>query len=388
MVKRVKFTNQEEPDRLSSLSDDVLHRVLSFLDTRLAVQTCVLSKRWRHVWTTSPFLTFDVHGQLFPYAHAGIIKFFEHVLMNRDQDSHVLCFKLFAVYPYSPCVVRRLIGYTIAHNVEELDVDLEFHRYQPFKLSLFSSDTIKKLKLRMPLDFGEIMVGWNREWVLPVLKTLHLICPPQISYCHLPGSCLLCLPTLTTLCLEGFELPESLASISFPVLTTLRLKRCTLPETVWNFPALLSLELDDVPLRDNMTDYFSALVNVRDVTLYFTKKYIQDCIISCPQLVRVKIGTRLLTSFNLNREIMVVAPKLRELCCIGILMVTVNVHELENVSIKLWDTDVLNNMTPEQKKSHFRRLVPMLSKLGGAKILTLDASIVKVPIYVIKSGYM
>ncbi|KAJ1276245.1 hypothetical protein BS78_05G199900 [Paspalum vaginatum] len=38
------------PDRLSALPDCLLHAVMSFLKAREAVQTCVLSKRWRHLW--------------------------------------------------------------------------------------------------------------------------------------------------------------------------------------------------------------------------------------------------------------------------------------------------------------------------------------------------
>ncbi|KAJ1688811.1 hypothetical protein LUZ63_012966 [Rhynchospora breviuscula] len=45
-------------DRINSLPDDVLAHVLSFLSTRDAVRTCVLSKRWRNTWTIMPVLNF------------------------------------------------------------------------------------------------------------------------------------------------------------------------------------------------------------------------------------------------------------------------------------------------------------------------------------------
>ncbi|KAG0530535.1 hypothetical protein BDA96_05G195000 [Sorghum bicolor] len=38
------------PDRLSSLPDCLLHTIMSFMKARQVVQTCVLSKRWRHLW--------------------------------------------------------------------------------------------------------------------------------------------------------------------------------------------------------------------------------------------------------------------------------------------------------------------------------------------------
>ncbi|KAK1402946.1 hypothetical protein POM88_002551 [Heracleum sosnowskyi] len=300
----------------------------------------------------------------------------EHVLSNRNHEIHVSCFKLFAVYPFPPSFLTRLIRYPNEHNVEEVDVDLEFHRYQPFKLSTFSSDTTQKLKLRAPLDFGDSSKLYC-EWVLPVLKTLHLICPPHISDYKLTVSCLMCLPALTNLSLDGVELPESLSSMCLPVLTSLSLKRCKLPQEVWDFPNLLILEMEDVPLPENMDDFFSALVSVRDVTLHFKQRFIYDFTISCPQLVRLKICTKLITPSNCNREIMVVAPKLCEFCCTGIFKVILDVHELENASIKVWDANQFHNATLRQKMLAYRPFIITLSKLSMAKILTLDSGMIE-----------
>ncbi|KAL0429148.1 UNVERIFIED_CONTAM: putative F-box/FBD/LRR-repeat protein [Sesamum radiatum] len=47
-------------DRLSALPDDILHRVFSYLDFLDVVRTSVLSKRWRFVWTSVPFLNFNM----------------------------------------------------------------------------------------------------------------------------------------------------------------------------------------------------------------------------------------------------------------------------------------------------------------------------------------
>ncbi|CAD6341488.1 unnamed protein product [Miscanthus lutarioriparius] len=47
------------PDRLSSLPDCLLHTIMSFLQARQAVQTCMLSTRWRHLWRSVPCLDID-----------------------------------------------------------------------------------------------------------------------------------------------------------------------------------------------------------------------------------------------------------------------------------------------------------------------------------------
>ncbi|CAL4910081.1 unnamed protein product [Urochloa decumbens] len=41
-------------DRLSALPDEVLHHVMSFLRAWEVARTCVLSRRWRHVWASAP----------------------------------------------------------------------------------------------------------------------------------------------------------------------------------------------------------------------------------------------------------------------------------------------------------------------------------------------
>ncbi|KAL6604508.1 hypothetical protein ACP70R_042935 [Stipagrostis hirtigluma subsp. patula] len=46
-----------ERDRLSELPDDLLRRILRFLDARKVVELSRLSRRWRCLWSTMPFVT-------------------------------------------------------------------------------------------------------------------------------------------------------------------------------------------------------------------------------------------------------------------------------------------------------------------------------------------
>ncbi|XP_021763008.1 putative F-box/LRR-repeat protein At4g13960 [Chenopodium quinoa] len=43
-------------DRISELPDFILHHILSYLSTKEAAQTGVISKRWQYVWETFPIL--------------------------------------------------------------------------------------------------------------------------------------------------------------------------------------------------------------------------------------------------------------------------------------------------------------------------------------------
>ncbi|XP_074343958.1 putative F-box/LRR-repeat protein At3g28410 isoform X3 [Apium graveolens] len=60
-MKKVRIAEKNKLsgiDRIGSLSDEVIHYILSFSDVQSAVQTSVLSKRWKFIWTTLPFLNF------------------------------------------------------------------------------------------------------------------------------------------------------------------------------------------------------------------------------------------------------------------------------------------------------------------------------------------
>ncbi|XP_078153117.1 F-box/FBD/LRR-repeat protein At5g18770-like [Carex rostrata] len=53
--------SNDKYDMISSLPDEMLQHILSFLGIRQAVQTSVLSKRWVNVWTSLSNLNFDPH---------------------------------------------------------------------------------------------------------------------------------------------------------------------------------------------------------------------------------------------------------------------------------------------------------------------------------------
>ncbi|CAI0439995.1 unnamed protein product [Linum tenue] len=58
--RRRGHREEVEADRISHLSDDILHHILSLLDdTRTAVTTSLLSKRWRHLWKDVRALSLD-----------------------------------------------------------------------------------------------------------------------------------------------------------------------------------------------------------------------------------------------------------------------------------------------------------------------------------------
>ncbi|KAJ3684165.1 hypothetical protein LUZ61_013329 [Rhynchospora tenuis] len=91
--------NHEQIDRLSSLPDELLVIILSFLPISTAARTSVLSRRFRHlfdaVWETSPSL--ELISRDFPYRRtsaARFVKMAEQTLLRRSLSQPLLSLRL------------------------------------------------------------------------------------------------------------------------------------------------------------------------------------------------------------------------------------------------------------------------------------------------------
>lgn len=191
------------------------------------------------------------------------------------------------------------------------------------------------------------------------------------------------LPALTSLHLDGINLPDSL---NLPALATLRLVRCRLPQTVWEFPALTSLKLEQVEIPYNISEFFSALVSLQKLSVFFGSVPSQDSLIICPQLVYLELKAAIFDTLcytNLG-SVVIFAPELCTVNIEGIFSIACGVPKLENVNVKLHGCFVNKaHVSWEMVKQHYRRLTFMFQELRGAKILTLDLDTIEVTTYLI-----
>ncbi|CAJ2678306.1 unnamed protein product [Trifolium pratense] len=103
-------------DRLSDLPDCVLLHILSFLNSKHAVQTCVLSPRWKLLWKCIP--TLILHSSEFSNAKKlGI--FVTKILNLRDTTPslHTLDFERLGSFEPQR-TLKEIINYACSHNTQ------------------------------------------------------------------------------------------------------------------------------------------------------------------------------------------------------------------------------------------------------------------------------
>jgi hypothetical protein len=135
-----------QEDRLSNLPDSLLHHILSFVNTECAVQTCILSTRWKNLWKHIPALTLNRSG--FRYQKI-FTKFVSRILSLREASTsasalHSLHFDHNGITELS--LLERIVNYAISHNVQRLRINFRCHSQQ-FPTCLFSCHTLTSLDL-------------------------------------------------------------------------------------------------------------------------------------------------------------------------------------------------------------------------------------------------
>eukprot|EP00257_Ricinus_communis_P027696 XP_025015110.1 F-box/FBD/LRR-repeat protein At5g56420-like [Ricinus communis] len=159
----------ESKDRISSLPDEILCRMMSFLTTKYAVGTSILSRRWSYTWTSVPDLDFDDTLTSHDSEHSNellFVQFVNRVLLLHSAPIKKLRLKVTSNLVHIFKDVNLWICAAIMRNVEDLELD-----YSSLQLPqiLFRCKTIKILKLHAAIGFN--LTGLV---CLPGFKVLHL----------------------------------------------------------------------------------------------------------------------------------------------------------------------------------------------------------------------
>lgn len=116
--------NDENEDRLSDLPDGVILHILSFLNTKHVVRTCVLSKRWEHLWKR--ISTLILHSSRFSSVKQ-FATFVSKILTLRDTSTALRTLDLDRTGNIEPQLLNKILNYVYSHNthLEELGISLQ-----------------------------------------------------------------------------------------------------------------------------------------------------------------------------------------------------------------------------------------------------------------------
>ncbi|KAL0773978.1 hypothetical protein Bca101_039129 [Brassica carinata] len=181
-------------DRISSLPDELLCHVLSFLPTKNAALTSVLSKSWLNLWKLVPN-NIHIDDSLFLHPQDGkgereemqrsFVDFVDRVLAMQG-DSPINNFSLKCISGrVHPDTVNRWICNVLERGVSDLNLFTDFSyedtEEDGYRLprELFFSSTLVKLKLRsgsFDIDSELVLCGEIEDFIpsFPVLEELRM----------------------------------------------------------------------------------------------------------------------------------------------------------------------------------------------------------------------
>jgi len=160
--KRRKASEEKE-DRISSLPDDVLNYILSYLPIKTIVSTRRLSRRWQHLWKHLHVLDFDEYDDSYSSGN-GIEQLRRFVVLVNNvlhrnrcgiQKMRLTCaHSLVNDNNFRSHTVDTWVRVVIGPNLEELNLDLlhEDDDGPDFKLplSLFTCPNLVSLRHVLP----------------------------------------------------------------------------------------------------------------------------------------------------------------------------------------------------------------------------------------------
>ncbi|CAI0413379.1 unnamed protein product [Linum tenue] len=175
-VKRIPEGDDTATDRLSHLPDFIIHHILSFLETKWAVQTSVLSRSWRSAWKHVPVI--NLHSLRFREP-SSFRRFVDNVLSLRHPFKvHEMIFILEEDDEEEDVrFIAKVAEYALSHGTQHLVFELtgvwSYQKEDSYRFSdLFS--TISNCRLKTLELYGVGIDSGFESYGFPMLTTLKL----------------------------------------------------------------------------------------------------------------------------------------------------------------------------------------------------------------------
>ncbi|XVF03936.1 hypothetical protein REPUB_Repub05bG0036400 [Reevesia pubescens] len=246
----------EDLDRISDLPDVILSRILSFLSTKEAVGTSILSTRWRYLFALVSNLDFELNDELLERRNKrksttikSFVSFVNRVLFFHNTGMEN--FRLKCGQAVDSSHVYGWISAALWRGVQHLDLNISIGKFkfrETLPVVLFNCSTLVTLKL----DFSSVLDVPNSV-CFPNLKMLHLKSIEFInddSVKSLFSSCI----SLEEMVIEGCNMKNiSKFTISHPLL-----KRSTILD-LYNSDSIYWIVIDTPTLENfKYNDYVAA----------------------------------------------------------------------------------------------------------------------------------
>ncbi|KAJ4817410.1 F-box family protein [Rhynchospora pubera] len=235
-------------DWLSDLPDLLLLKILSFLPTHLAAQTSCLSRRFRHLWSSSPSLYFDCCS--LRDDTAWFINMVDQALRCRDSSATLESFCLKTSYNSERCLpLYPVLGWIDRINelgVRHIDLTMDTGTAYQLFWDIFSIKSLESLHIKT-FDLENYSHGFETVIACTRLKSLYLwfnMDSPDLTQL-ISG-----LPVLEYL--ELWAVEQDTVDISSPSVKTLKMECRCCKLIKLDFPKLETLRLVSHPCKLEM----------------------------------------------------------------------------------------------------------------------------------------
>ncbi|KAJ0052799.1 hypothetical protein Pint_00079 [Pistacia integerrima] len=157
-IPRMMGDGNEAGDRFSSLPDPIIHQILSSLETVDVMRLSAVSRKWRYLWISMPYLNLDINtvwsDPLSKWSiHTIIDKFKDFVnwiLLTQDRSIDIKRFRLFCHNFSDDTTLYRWLNVVARRNVQELELNIISHT--PFELPRCLVNCASLVSLRLYFD--------------------------------------------------------------------------------------------------------------------------------------------------------------------------------------------------------------------------------------------
>nr|XP_051212625.1 F-box/FBD/LRR-repeat protein At5g22700-like [Lolium perenne] len=174
MKKRQSAPPVSVADRIGTLPDSLLHHVLSFLPVQAVVRTCVLARRWRHLWRSTTSLRIVGLDDNYYVDVVELRKFVDHFLLLRERtDLDLVEIKFNEFCEEDQPYVKTWVRFALMCKVRRLTLHVRGSQYLYLDPSLVSRH-LRTLDLD-GVGLQETFLDFGSCPVLEDLKISHCI---------------------------------------------------------------------------------------------------------------------------------------------------------------------------------------------------------------------